>query len=98
LGLLRGAHQVESVAPAALLPSGGQEHGRALGPDGNSVVLRVGLGVPGPAAARELLRRRHRQATEVPDQQLHTPGADYSANLQAALAGRAVLQMDQAAP
>src|ERR1700687_4361555 len=25
------------------------EHGRAFGPDGDSVVLRVGLGVPGPA-------------------------------------------------
>jgi hypothetical protein len=32
-GLLRGAHQVECSAAAALLASGGQAHGRALGPD-----------------------------------------------------------------
>src|ERR1035437_9389002 len=38
---------------------GGQKHGRALGSDRDSVVFRVRLGVPGPAAARELLRRRN---------------------------------------
>ena len=77
LGLLRGAHQVERLAPAALLASGGQEHRRALGSDRHSDVLRVGLGVSGLAAARELLRRRDQQAIEVPDQQLHASGADH---------------------
>src|SRR5664280_2609024 len=56
LGLLCGAHQVEPVAPAALLPSGGQEHGRLLGPDGDAVFLRVGLGVPRRTTKGELLR------------------------------------------
>ena len=35
-GLLRRAHQVERVAPAPLLASGGQEHGRALRSHGHS--------------------------------------------------------------
>ena len=34
-GLLRGAHQIERAAPAALLASGGQEHRRALRSDGD---------------------------------------------------------------
>ncbi len=53
---------------------------------------------PDAAAARELLRCRNRQAAEVPDQQLCASGADHRPNLQAALAGGTVLQMDQAAP
>jgi hypothetical protein len=38
-GFLRGAHQVEGAAPAALLASGEQKHWRALGPDSDAVVL-----------------------------------------------------------
>jgi IS4 transposase len=60
-GLLRGAHQIERLAPAPLLASGGQEHGCALGSDGGSVVVRVGLGLSRPAAEAELLRCRIRQ-------------------------------------
>jgi hypothetical protein len=39
-----------------LLLSGGQEHGRLLGPDRDSVFLRVGLGVPRRTTKGELLR------------------------------------------
>ena len=46
----------------------------------------------------QLLRRRDEQAAEVPDQQLHAPGADHRPHLQVALADRVVLQVDQAAP
>lgn len=67
LGLLCRAHQVERAAPTALLASGGQDHGRALGSDGDSVVVRIGLGVSRCAAACELLRRGDQQATEIPD-------------------------------
>ena len=49
-------------------------------------------------AAGQLLRRRDEQAAEVPDQQLHAPGADHRPHLQVALADRVVLQVDQAAP
>jgi len=61
------------------------------------VVERI-VGLPGLsrcAAPRELLRRRYQQATGVSDQQLHAARADHRANLQAALAGRAFLSLDQ---
>ncbi len=55
LGLLRGAHQVEPVAAAALLASRGQEHGRPLRSHRDPVFLRVGLSVPRRVTPRELL-------------------------------------------
>jgi hypothetical protein len=53
---------------------------------------------PDAASPCELLRRRHRQAVGISDQQLHPTRSDHRANLQTALAGGTVLQMDQAAP
>jgi hypothetical protein len=62
-----------------------------------SVQVRIRVHLSRPVAEGESLRRVNQQAAEVPDQQLHASGADHRANLQAALAGVAVLQMDQAA-
>jgi hypothetical protein len=98
LGLLRRARQVERVAPTTLLASGGQEHGRALGSDSDSDILRIRLSVSRCPAARKLLRRGDQQAAEIPDQQFCAPRTDHRANLQVSLAGGTVLQMDQAAP
>ena len=81
-----------------LLASGGQEYGRALGSDRDSVLLGIRLSISRHAAARELLRRGDQQAPEISDQQLYASGADHRAHLQVPLAGGAVLQMDQAAP
>jgi hypothetical protein len=44
----------ERPAPAPLLASGGQEHGRALRSHGHSDCHRLGLGLPGCAAPRQL--------------------------------------------
>ena len=52
---------------------------------------------PDPVAAGQLLRHRDEQAAAVPDQQLRAPGADHRRDLPFALAGGAVLQVDQAA-
>ena len=59
---------------------------------------RLGPGVSGPVAASQLLRRPHEQAVEISHQQLRSPGADHRRDLPFALAGGAVLPMDQAAP
>ena len=75
---------------------GGQEHGRALRSDRDSVLVRVGITVSRRATKGQLLRCRNRQAADVPDQQLHASGADHRPTLQTTLAGRVVLQMDQA--
>ena len=61
LGLLCRAHQVECASATTLLASRGQEHGRALGSDRHSDILRISLGVPRCTAARELLRRGDQQ-------------------------------------
>src|SRR5712691_11926499 len=90
LGLLCRAYQIECASPTTLLASGGQEHGRALGSDRHSDILRIGLGVSGCTAARELLRRGDQQAAEVPDQQLCAPRTYHRANLQVPLAGRTI--------
>src|SRR5713226_5386518 len=98
LRLLCRAHQIECASPTALLACSGQEHGRALGSDRHSDILRIGLGVSRCTTARELLRRGDQQAAEVPDQQLCAPCTYHRANLQVPLAGGTVLQMDQATP
>jgi hypothetical protein len=69
-----------------LLASGGQEHGSALGSDRHPDILRIGIGVSGCTAARELLRRGDQQAAEIPDQQLCAPRPYHRANLQVPLA------------
>src|ERR1019366_9361226 len=67
-----------------------QKHGRAFGSNGNSYLVRVGLGVPREAAPRHLLRCQNRQAAEVFDQQLHPSRAHHRTDLQTALAGGTV--------
>ena len=47
----------------------------------------------GFSSPRELSRCRHRQAAQVPDQQLHPARFNHRANLQAALAGGALLSL-----
>ena len=76
---------------------GRQVHGRALGSDRHPGRHRIGPSVSGPVAAGQLLRHRDEQAAAVPDQQLRAPGADHRRDLPFALAGGAVLQVDQAA-
>ena len=53
-GLLRRAHQIQRLAPAPLLASGGQGHRRSLRSHRHPDRHRVGQGVPGCVAAREL--------------------------------------------
>ena len=61
--------------------------------DQTVVLATIGSAAAYPDALRRvsLLRRRHRQAAGVSDQQLHPARTDHRANLQAALAGRAFL-------
>ena len=98
LVVLRRANQEEHLAPTALLASRRQVHGGALGSDRHTDCPRIGPSLSRLVAAGQLLRRRDEQAAEVPDQQLHAPGADHRPHLQVALADRVVLQVDQAAP
>ena len=72
--------------------------GRALGSDRHPDSQRLGESLSGRVAASQLRRRRDQQASEVFDQQLCAPGSDHRPDLQVALAGRIVLQVDQAAP
>ena len=51
-----------------------------------------------PAPPGQLPCRRHRQAVRLSDQQLRSAGPDDRSALQVPLAGRAVLQVDQAVP
>ena len=54
-------------------------------------------GLPGAAASHSLQRSRDRQDADLPDQQLHLAGTHDHRALPLPLAGRTVLQMDQAA-
>jgi hypothetical protein len=85
-------------AAAALLPGGGQDHGRSLRSHRHSDRDRLGNRVPGCVAACDLSRRGNQEAVQVSHQQLHAAGTDYRPDLQVPLAGGIVLQVDQAAP
>jgi Domain of unknown function (DUF4372)/Transposase DDE domain len=97
-GLLRRKEQIKCDTPAPLLTSSGQNHRRSIRshshPDGH----RLGHSLSGRPASRQLSRRGNKEAVQVPHQQLHASGAHHRADLQIALAGGTVLQVDQAAP
>ena len=65
LELQRRAHQIQRPAPAPLLASGGQDHGRALRSYGHSDRHRFSEGVSGRAAARELSGCGNQEAVQV---------------------------------
>ena len=52
----------------ALLPCGGQEHGRTLGSDGDSIVVYGGLGLSRCSASGQLCRCGDGKVTQVSDQ------------------------------
>jgi hypothetical protein len=55
-------------------------------------------GVSGCVAAHQLSRRQNQEEVQVSDKQLHASGTYHRPDLQGPLAGRTVLQVDQAAP
>ena len=90
--LLRRAHEIQRPAAAALLPGGGQDHGRSLRSHRHLDRDRLGESVPGRVTASALPRCGNEEAVQVPHQQLHAAGTDHRSDLQVPLAGGPVLR------
>ena len=71
---------------------------RSLRSHRHSDRYRLGESVPGRVAARELSRFGNEEAVQVSHQQFHALCTYYRQDIQVPLAGRIVLQVDQAAP
>ncbi len=97
-GLLRHQGQVQPEMPTGLLPSSGSEHGPDLRSVRPADCSKVRQGLSGEAAPGEILRCGDRQDSDLSDQQLHFTGFDHLHAIPLSLAGRAILQMDQAKP
>src|ERR1035437_10323748 len=63
--LLRGAHQIQHLAPAPILASGGQDHRSPLRPHRHPDRHRLRQSLPGTVAACKLSRRDNQKAIQV---------------------------------
>ena len=88
--------QIEPECAPGLLPDGGQGHWLDLRPDHCAGRLLRREGLSRSFAPRPLQRPRQRQEAGLPEQPLRLAGADRLRPLQKPLAGRIVLQVDQA--
>ena len=86
------------VLQAPLLPSRGPNHRCSLRSHRHSDRHELLQSVPGPTSARDVFRCENQQAVSVSDQQLRASSTDHRPDLQVAMAGGVVLQVDQAAP
>ena len=66
--LLRDTHQKQHLAPAPLLPCGGQDHRGTFRSHRHLDSPGLGQGLPGRTTACQLSGRRDKEASEVPDQ------------------------------
>src|SRR5271170_428836 len=95
--LLCHARQGESEGPASLLPSRGSHYRIDLRSDDRALGILLAQRFPDAAATHPLQRSKDRQATDLLDQQLRAARFDDHRSVSMPLAGRALLQVDQAA-
>jgi hypothetical protein len=96
--LLRHARQIEPESRASLFASGGSSHRPDLRSNGDLEWLLLSQRISRPATSHQVHRPEDTQAARILDQPIRFARFEHRRVVSMPLAGRALLQMDQAAP